>query len=403
MRFAAGPQQWSGATPEDLPDVIGGFAIRQMIVSDADGKLLSGQELSLGRPVWLWLRALDGPALSPARRKIDRATRLRWLGGGELDRWRWDAFLSPSGCPLSQLVSRGDGLAWPDARPILEDVTEELCLASADGTLPLRLSVDQVWVQPNGQVQVLDRSPTAWTAGLQNAEKQMDGQRPLDLLRQLSVVSLEGAQRPLRGPGDRVNAPIPLHASSLLENLFTDHEADQQVAEFERGLAATRARPRTVTRSMRIAQLTVQLGELLAGAAVVGLMVGAYQLLWPWKSSLVDGTLNPETSIVLLLVLWLVAWAFLTRGGFSFRIQKLALVGSDGRRASRIRCGFRALVCWLPFGLLVLFGHVFAGVEWLRWTSLGLATLGSYVVLLLLWNPARALHDRLAATYLVPK
>jgi hypothetical protein len=115
--------------------------------------------------------------------------------------------------------------------------------------------------------------------------------------------------------------------------------------------------------------------------------------------------------------LWVV-WAFLARGGLSYRMTGLALVRRDGRPAARWQCAWRALLVWTPVtGLLVLS----FGLEeryWSAWEMggaprwlLDLASASWYAALLLLvafvlmalWRPARTLHDRLAGTYLVPR
>ena len=44
------------------------------------------------------------PPVSPARRAIDRATRLRWLAGRRDERQAWDAFESVDGVPLERAI-----------------------------------------------------------------------------------------------------------------------------------------------------------------------------------------------------------------------------------------------------------------------------------------------------------
>jgi hypothetical protein len=102
-----------------------------------------------------------------------------------------------------------------------------------------------------------------------------------------------------------------------------------------------------------------------------------------------------------------VVWAFLTRGGLTLRIMGLALVRADGRPAARWQCAWRALLVWLPV-LLPLVACVWIKVfaPGLRFVHTGfwwlaVAALLAEVVLGIL-RPHRALHDRLAGTYLVP-
>jgi hypothetical protein len=122
-----------------------------------------------------------------------------------------------------------------------------------------------------------------------------------------------------------------------------------------------------------------------------------------------------------LLVTWpaiWVVWAFLWRGGLSYRIVGIDIVRGDGRPAPRYRCAWRAFLVWAPPTALLLGSlwlqarfwqgwHAGEPARWLRTLSDGawyaaLLLLAGYVVLALL-RPGRAPHDRLAGTYLVPK
>ncbi len=118
-------------------------------------------------------------------------------------------------------------------------------------------------------------------------------------------------------------------------------------------------------------------------------------------------------------VLW-VLWAFLSRGGFSYRLTGLWLVRADGRKAARWQCAARSLLFWLPV-LALLMGSL--GLDWwfcslrdprpggllgflphlsaLAWLA-GMLVLPCYAVLALR-SPARAPHDRLVGTCLVPR
>jgi eukaryotic-like serine/threonine-protein kinase len=98
----------------------------------------------------------------------------------------------------------------------------------------------------------------------------------------------------------------------------------------------------------------------------------------------------------------------------------LALLRSNGRKALRIQCAWRALLVWTPVAALlvlsVLLDNVWLGawfrqiVEpyawayWLSWLCWGFAlSLLPLYVGLAFWLPNRSLHDRLAGTYLVPR
>ena len=49
-----------------------------------------------------------------------------------------------------------EGLPWSDVLPLIRQLAAELQAARDDGTLPHGLTVEQVWVQPDGSVQLID-------------------------------------------------------------------------------------------------------------------------------------------------------------------------------------------------------------------------------------------------------
>jgi len=110
--------------------------------------------------------------------------------------------------------------------------------------------------------------------------------------------------------------------------------------------------------------------------------------------------------------------AFLLRGGLSFLLVGIHLRDRRGRRASRLRCTWRSLLCRLPVELLVGVGIIFCTEAGLldNWREAGRAMGGSGLVLVVagllllgwelfsIWrDPARSLVDRVAGTYLVPR
>jgi hypothetical protein len=116
-------------------------------------------------------------------------------------------------------------------------------------------------------------------------------------------------------------------------------------------------------------------------------------------------------------IVWIL-WAFVVRGGLSYRMTGLALVRRDGRLAARWQCLWRAFLVWVPVTGLFVLSYCLEASYWWAWEAGGaphwwltLASASWYAALLLLvayvlmavWRPARTLHDRLAGTYLVPR
>jgi hypothetical protein len=231
------------------PARVGPFAVRGPAAGGPLPRVLRGEDSSLGREVVVWLRPADDPPLG-SRAETTRPTRLRWLAGGRQNGARWDAFLAPAGQSLAALAAAGRRLGWAEARQLLKQLAVELDAAGREGSLPDRLSAEQVWLQPEGQVKLLE-VPLDGGAAAAGAAAARD---PLDLLAQAAVLALEGRPRPpgARGP---VRAPVPPHASRLLARLTGPGPRYRDVGEFLADLEATRELPRRVSRGRRAATL----------------------------------------------------------------------------------------------------------------------------------------------------
>src|SRR5207245_1851023 len=113
------------------------FLIKGAFHWTVEESMLLAEDAVLNRKVWLWLRPRSAASLSEARRQLARPTRLRWLDSGHLGDRQWDAFLAaPAGWTLPHLLDLEKHLSWAEARPLLEQLTEELVAANHDGTSP---------------------------------------------------------------------------------------------------------------------------------------------------------------------------------------------------------------------------------------------------------------------------
>lgn len=521
---------WPLHQPEGMPETLGPFVVRGALRWDDGAKILLGQDRSLGRSVWIWLRPSADAPLPAARRDISRATRLRWLACGRHEDEQWDAFMAFPGCPLVEAIqSRRE--SWARLRPLLEELAEELAAACAEDTLPDLLHADQVWVGPDGQMQLLDIPLGRCNVA---AEGAAGSGRALTLLGQTAALTLEGRLRP-PGRNGPVRAPVPLYAGRLLNRLLGNRNPYMDVGQFQADLKASTDQPAEVSRGRRAVHLGILSALLFVGMGCCMLPVGWYDQLVPFRiltltikqkekqlreleeGALLEfsvGAVNPDPLLRLHAAVqlesdyrlrdrlrdnldhdrrravallesngwlgrqmlhqmqeqtdsdweriekeqankrpensaissfrqratqkivregppagfWLVplttwpalwiAWAFLARGGLSYKLAGIALVRSDGRPASRWQCAWRAFVVWAPVtGLLALS----IGLESRYWDTwelgnvprwlLSLASASWYSALLLLatyvflalWRPTRTLHDRLSGVYLVPR
>jgi len=495
---------------EPLPASVGGYAVKGRLWADPHGEQVwVAEDRALGRRVLLWIMPDDGNPATPLPSEVPRLTRLRRLGRGAL-RWsnidlEWVAFAAPVGAPLAHTIRKP--LPWADARHLLEQVAEELQAAEADGSLPSRLDVGQVWVEPNGRLQLLD-FPMPGGATTPDCD-------PFSLIRSVASLALEGAPRTeATREASGVRAPVPPHAAPIFAKLFTAG-GYSRVRDLLADLRETHSHSPEVTPAIRTAHLGIQAALLSVGlifvfsiALIAGVFMivaakgrtiaveaalrdlnnpakhdsirklqgGAAALDSPkakariegLRDRLVDETrsrrehlLEPQRLMIdvfdrtaeanppdeaqmlriesemlqwaaaneksplgrrsapwrttgtpfwlaLLIVplLW-VTVAGVLRGGLSMMLAGIAVVRSDGRRATRRQCAFRAAVVWLPI-MLLLGGSVWVQIAYYRTPLLAAGLWIAAVILipvylvLALKFPSRPPQDRLAGTHLVP-
>jgi hypothetical protein len=378
--LGGGGKEWTVSHPASLPERVGSFRVLGAVRADGPDTVLLGEDPALGRKVFLWLRpSAAGTPLADGRRRLSRATRPRWLASGRSGDHLWDAFLAPAGQPLADVVATAGRLSWAEGRYLLRQLAEELSAAEEDMTLPFSLTLNQVWVESDGRLQLMD-VPVATDPPAPD---------PLTFLRDVMVLALEGKPRPADELSSSICAPVPQHAARLLARLSGCGEAYPGVSQVRAELAAMADQPAALSRGRRLAHLVVQaafvyLALFLSVLPVIVFLPGSD---FEWRWLLVVGSAEA------------VLWAFLWRGGLSLRLLGLSLVGTDGHPAGRRRCAWRAVLVWAPVTALLA---CWIGLEWqpAGWATLALLAL---YVILALGSPERALHDRLAGTYLVPR
>jgi hypothetical protein len=258
------------APPDPLPETVAGYTVVGRAWADPAGEQVwAAEDQALGREVLLWLRPEHAAerSRSPAS-EVSRTTRLRRLGSGRVSwaasEFEWTAYAAPTGAPLADTVGPDRPLPWADARFLLEQLVDEFRAAEADGSVPQRLGIGQIWVEPNGRVRVLD-FPLSTGSGVEAACP--PAPNPLGLLRQVAALALEGFPRSAPGPA---RAPVPPHAVGMLGRLFTDGPAGyHSLDEFHRNLHETRTHPAEVTPAIRGAQLGIQAAVLAVGLAAM--------------------------------------------------------------------------------------------------------------------------------------
>jgi len=376
--------------------------------------LLWAEDSSLARKVAILVRPEEAPALPAVRRDLARSTRPRWLAGGKLGRRQWDAFVAPPGCSLPDLIQSEGRLPWSEVRPILLQLSEELLESLQDGTLPSPLTLEQVWVAPDGRVQLADWAPDGTGPDETSASSGPQPHEALELLRQVARLALEGSPAASASAPTPIQAPLPQHARRFLDRLLgVTQPAFATLAEVHDELERIQDAPSEVDASLRIGQFAVLAAGVIPSLIVMfGAGVAIANLLQPAASyaQLVFLALLPSC---LIAAFWIV-WSMIFHGGLSFGLLGLSLVDRRGRPASPWRCGWRSLVVWGPILLVLL-----SSALWPLWLDphqpaawfedawlgcwLGVLTLLLVYAAITLNYPDRSLHDYIAGTYVVPR
>lgn len=389
---------------------LGPYQVRGAVRWDDGGKVLAAEDSSLGREVWIELRPKNAAEPTANRRDLSRPSRPRWLDGGRQTEGRWDAYVAPSGCPLADLAGM-EGLPWIETRPILIELADELTASVADGTLPERLTIDQIWIEPDGTLQLVDPLGGVSSGAADEGESDPN-RRATRFLAEAAGLSLEGGARRDRTKSKLIRAAVPIHARRILDRLLENGPPYATVADAKRELEATQALPTELGLAPRLVRLV---GYVYGMIARLGLVLF---LVYAWDRTSTDAPwfpLDPASPsrvwkpAAICLIAWPL-WAFATRGGLASRVTGMGLVRSDGAIASRLRCAWREALAWSILLALVLVieelmrkGPAWGISDWF----LRLLPLFALLWPLIdaaheLFFPGRMLHDRLGGTVRVP-
>lgn len=177
------------------------------------------------------------------------------------------------GHPLVDVVDPEKPLTWADTRLLLEQLTGELEASEADGSGTWRPTIEQIWIEPGGRLQLLDFSLPVH-APIKGSDPASGNNNPLTLVRQLTTLCLEGKARAEGGP---LAAPIPPHASQLCNRLF-DGVKPPTIAAVRYDLAECSDLVPVVSGGIRFAQIGVQSAMLAVGLVVMFIVSGFLSL-----------------------------------------------------------------------------------------------------------------------------
>ena len=230
------------AEPADEPTPatanIGPYHVLADLGSTVSGQWHLGFDPRLFRKVWLCVVPAGTPAIPSARQNCARPGRLRWLAGRRGPDENWDAFETPTGQSLWQLLDRPHD--WSHVRFWLLDLAEELAAALKDDTLPEALDLDRVWITSEGRAVLLDQE----APGLRVRTEACIITQPREVapvmafLRLIAAAALSGRRidfAQARSTGCEV--PLPLHARTIVDGLVNVQRPEVVAAQIEAVLA----------------------------------------------------------------------------------------------------------------------------------------------------------------------
>jgi uncharacterized RDD family membrane protein YckC len=380
----------------------GPFRVIGLLGRTSDGDVWLARDHTLGRRVWIYVRASEAGPTNPKRLELSRPARPRWLQGGLFDGRRWDAYEAVTGSPVTLALARPEGVDWSANRRVLLELVEELEFSMRDGTLPPTIGLDQVWVDQDGRAKLIEERllPTA-SSRPTTATNATNAETVSQLARQASELCTRGIS-------------LPGHARAFLGELATRPPNSESIEWAAHALRDIADRPASITWSDRLVSLACCLGTEYQIYQILITLVTIALCFNPAVSRNVGLAVGLAISLALPVVtgLWL-------RGGPIFRLMGIEVWRTDGAVAGRVRCGIRSFIAWMipmaqqgtvtsllafsaregkPLGVL--------SDPVLTWTLNGVSCLMFFWlagVIYAVARPARGIQDVIAGTCLVPE
>ena len=180
---------------------LGGYAVRERLW-ERDGEALDAAwDSALDRTVWIHHVAPQTSPLSPVRQMVARQTRLRWLASRRSADEHWDAYEAIDGGPPE--VESSDAVL-----AILGDLASECERALADGTMPVRVSADRLWLSSDGAIRLTEFSVSGASAA-----------PPIEVREVRTAQAFLYAAGVESVGGDLARAPLPLAVRAVIDRI----------------------------------------------------------------------------------------------------------------------------------------------------------------------------------------
>jgi uncharacterized RDD family membrane protein YckC len=269
----------------EAKQLIGPYHVLDTLEECAGTAWLLGYDLRLLRKVWIRTVSAGTPPVPASLRNLRRIGRLRWLAGRRSPEENWDAFEAVSGQPLLQLLQEkkqrtkgqdaghaANPLAWAQVRYWLFDLATELSAAQKDGTLPLLLALDRVWITGDGRAKLLDFPAPGFpgtAADLTSPPMPNHADIPR-FLGQVAATALEGRAESAAKPPGEFAVPLPLHVRQFFKGLSQLSDVDSLLPALRplmhRVTAVTRRRRAAIVGGCLVFPIFIACCIFLAGA-----------------------------------------------------------------------------------------------------------------------------------------
>ncbi|HEX5218663.1 MAG TPA: protein kinase [Verrucomicrobiae bacterium] len=196
--------------PAATEQTVGPYHVLETLHASANEQWLLGYDLRLLRKVWLRLLPSGTPPVDARLRNLGRVGRLRWLTGRRSPEENWDAYEAASGQPLLKLIQVAQ--PWRKVRFWLYDLANEVSAAEKDGTLPIVLALDRVWITSDGRAKLLDFTAPGMT---DHSPAATSPQSFLNDVANASLTGESGAEK----LATKSCLHLPLHARGFLQSL----------------------------------------------------------------------------------------------------------------------------------------------------------------------------------------
>jgi uncharacterized RDD family membrane protein YckC len=228
--------EWLQLRDDAQPRRFGPYrALRTLWQRESDALILAVDDL-LKRNVWI--HVVEGGRRQPRLHLIAvRPGKLRWLQGDPHEGAHWDAYEAPAGIALPEWVRLRRSIPWAESRTILLGLAEEIeaRLQANAGETALTLTLQHLWVDPQGRAKVLEFPANTDAAPAETVT--VDERNGKMFLHQVFRFLLTGKIVPIAGLGTiPPKAPVPEHARSLIARICSSESTFVSLGAIRSGL-----------------------------------------------------------------------------------------------------------------------------------------------------------------------